>query len=129
MQSKTIDPTDIVSLGVPNYSHGALTSNATEWLHLSGQVGVNPVGSVSPDFEDQCRRAFSNIAACLRDAGMGFGDVVMLRIYLIDRSDLQMLRNIRSEFFGDRCFPSTLVIVSGLVDPAWRVELEIIAAV
>lgn len=128
MPTKTIDPTDIVSLGVPNYSHGALTSDATEWLHLSGQVGVAPDGSVSPEFEDQCRQAFSNIGACLRDAGMGFGDAVMLRIYLIERSDLQMLRRIRSEFFGDRVFPSTLVIVSGLVDPAWRVELEIVAA-
>jgi len=128
MSITAIDPADIVRLGVPNYSHGALSADASKWLHLSGQVGVEPDGSVSPDFEDQCRRAFSNIGACLRDAGMAFDDVVMLRIYLIDRSDLQALRQIRSEFFGNRCFPSTLVIVSGLVDPGWRVELEIVAA-
>ena len=59
---------------------------------------------------------------------MEFNDVVMLRIYLTDRSDLQAFRQIRSEFFGGRQFASTLVVVSGLVDPAWRVELEIVAA-
>jgi enamine deaminase RidA (YjgF/YER057c/UK114 family) len=129
MAVTTIDPADIINLGVPNYSHGALITDAGKWLHLSGQVGVKPDGSVSSEFEDQCRQAFSNIGACLRDAGMEFDDVVMLRIYLTDRSDLKPLRRIRSEFFGDRRFPSTLVIVSGLVDPAWRVELEIVAAV
>lgn len=128
MPTTKIDPADIVSLGVPNYSHGALTGGATKWLDLSGQVGAEPDGSVSANFEGQCRRAFSNIAACLRDAGMEFNDVVMLRIYLTDRSDLQAFRQIRSEFFGDRRLPSTLVIVSGLVDPACRVELEIVAA-
>lgn len=129
MTTTNIDPADIIRLKVPNYSHGALVADARKWLHLSGQVGVAPDGTVSSDFDDQCRQAFSNIDACLRDAGMDFGDVVMLRIYLTDRSDLHALRRIRSEFFGDRRFPSTLVIVSGLVDPAWRVELEIVAAV
>lgn len=129
MSTTTIDPADIVRLGVPNYCHGMLVKNAEKWLHLSGQVGVNPDGSVSADFADQCRRAFQNIAACLRDAEMGLDDVVMLRIYLTSRSDLAALRQIRSEFFGERQLPSTLVIVSGLVDERWRVELEIVAAV
>lgn len=128
MTATSIDPADIIRLQVPNYSHGAFVADARKWLHLSGQVGVAPDGSVSSDFDAQCRQAFSNISACLRDAGMGFGDVVMLRIYLLDRADLQALRRVRSDFFGERQFPSTLVIVSGLVDPAWRVELEIVAA-
>lgn len=128
MPARLIDPADIVALGVPNYAHGALTEGAARWLHLSGQVGVKPDGSTEHGFEAQCRRAFSNIGACLRDAGMGFGDVTMLRIYLTHREDLAALRAIRAEFFGDRRLPSTLVFVSGLVNPDWRVELEIVAA-
>ena len=88
MKTASINPADIVTLGVPNYCHGTLVTEASKWLHLSGQVGVRPDGTTSADFEDQCRQAFQNIQACLRDAGMAFGDVVMLRIYLTDRSDL-----------------------------------------
>ena len=128
MQVSVINPTDIVELGVPNYCHGMMATDATTWLHLSGQVGVKPDGSVSHNFEEQCRQAFSNIGSCLREASMGFGNVVMLRIYLIDRSDLEALRKVRSDFFGERQLSSTLVFVSGLVDPNWRVELEVVAA-
>lgn len=59
---------------------------------------------------------------------MEFDDVVTLRIYLTDRSDLAAFRRTRSKFFGERKLSSTLVFVSGLVDPAWKVELEIVAA-
>ena len=123
-----INPTDIVALNVPNYAHGALAENATRWLHLSGQVGVAPDGSTEQGFEAQCRRAFANISACLRDAEMTLDDVVMLRIYLTRREDLAALRVIRGEVFGDRRFSSTLVFVSGLVGEYWLVELEVVAA-
>ena len=59
---------------------------------------------------------------------MGIDDVVMLRIFLTRREDLAALRKVRGEIFGDRCIPSTLVFVSGLVDPDWLVELEVTAA-
>ncbi len=128
MRVNLIDPDDIVALGVPNYSHGVHVEGAHRWVQLSGQVGVAPDGTVAPGFEAQCRQAFANIEACLRDARMGFDDVVMLRIFLIDREDLAQLREIRAAFFGARRFPSTLVFVSGLVNPAWKVELEVTAA-
>ena len=123
-----INPADIVALNVPNYAHGALADGATRWLHLSGQVGVAPDGATEPGFEAQCRRAFANIAACLRDAEMSLDHVVMLRIYLTRREDLAALRVIRGEAFGDRRFPSTLVFVSGLVGERLLVELEAVAA-
>ena len=128
METKLIDPQDVVVLGVPNYSHRIQVEGAQRWVQLSGQVGVAPDGSVPPGFGSQCRQAFLNIQACLRDAGLGFDDVVMLRIFLLEREDLEVLRTIRAEFFGTRCFPSTLVFVSGLVNPAWKVELEVTAA-
>lgn len=123
-----INPTDIVALNVPNYAHGALAEGATKWLHLSGQVGVAPDGTTEQGFEAQCRRAFANISACLRDGDMTLDNVVMLRIYLTRREDLAALRVIRSEVLGDRRFPSTLVFVSGLVGEDWLVEIEVVAA-
>ncbi len=128
MQSQSIDPLSIIKLDVPNYSHGIHVSKANNWVQLSGQVGVAPDGSVSDDFTDQCRQAFANISACLAEVSMGFDDVVMLRIFLTQREDLADLRRVRAEVFGDRRLPSTLVFVSGLVNPKWRVELEVTAA-
>ena len=128
MTARLIDPKDIVPLSVPNYAHGALAAEAVNWLHLLGQVGVAPDGATEQGFEAQCRRAFENVRACLRDASMDLNHVVMLRIYLTRREDLAMLRQVRGEVFGTRRFPSTLVFVSGLVDPDWLVELEAVAA-
>ena len=71
----------------------------------------------------------SNIGMLLEAAGMTRDDVAHLRIYLLDRDDIPALRQARTEFFGsDKVIPSTLVLVSGLVKPEWRVELEIVAA-
>ena len=128
MQTRTIDPATIIRLDVPNYSHGIHVSDARDWVQLSGQVGVAPDGAVADDFTSQCRQAFANIGACLAEASMGFDDVVMLRIFLTNREDLADLRSVRGEVFGNRRLPSTLVFVSGLVDPKWRVELEVTAA-
>ena len=44
------------------------------------------------------------------------------------QNDLADLRRVRGEVFADRRLPSTLLFVSGLVDPKWRVELEVTAA-
>ena len=70
MRSMLINPSDIVDLGVPNYAHGIAMRGAEEWVQLSGQVGLRPDGTISKDFEGQCRQAFANIEACLRDADM-----------------------------------------------------------
>ena len=128
MQSQSIDPISIVRLNVPNYSHGIHVSGVENWVQLSGQVGVAPDGSVSDDFTEQCRQAFANIGACLAEVSMGFDDIIMLRIFLTHREDLADLRRVRAKVFGERQLPSTLVFVSGLVDPKWRVELEATAA-
>ena len=49
----------------------------------------------------------------------------MLRIFLTNREDIDVLRAVSAEFFGERVLPSTLLFVSSLVAPDWRVELEI----
>ena len=70
MRSQNLSPDDIVDLNVPNYTHGVHVQGAEQWVQLSGQVGLRPDGSMSDDFDEQCRQAFLNIQACLRDADM-----------------------------------------------------------
>jgi len=129
MTHTPLDPDGMAVMGTPNYTHAMVTENVGRWLHIAGQVGVLPDGSTASGTLAQCRQAFANIGALLDAAGMTKDDVAHLRIYLIDRDDILALREARSEFFGaDKVIPSTLLLVSGLVKPEWRVELEIVAA-
>ena len=129
MLNRTLDPAGLPVMGTPNYTHGMVTSEVSEWLTIAGQVGVRPDGTTAEGTFAQCEQAFANIGGLLREAGMGPENLCHLRIFLIDRADIPDLRAARSAFLGpDLKVPSTLVIVSGLVDPAWRVELEIVAA-
>jgi 2-iminobutanoate/2-iminopropanoate deaminase len=128
MQGTPIDPADIVKLNVPNYTHGRLVEGAKDWLLLSGQIGVRPDGTWSDSFEDQANQTYTNINACLRDAGMTLADVVFTRIYMTHREDLEIFRKVRSAHLGDARIPSTMLFISGLAHPDWRIEVEIIAS-
>jgi len=56
--------------------------------------------------------------------------VVKLTVYLTDLADLQAFRQVRDEYISaDRPPASSLVQVSGLVNPEFRVEIEALAAI
>ncbi len=129
MTHTPLDPAGMAVMGTPNYTHAMVTEGVGRWLHIAGQVGVTADGETADGTLGQCRQAFANIGMLLEAAGMTRDDVAHLRIYLIDRDDILALRQARTEFFGtEKLIPSTLVLVSGLVKPEWRVELEIVAA-
>ncbi len=129
MAHQPLDPATMAVMGTPNYTHGMLTEGVSRWLHVAGQVGVLPDGTTADGPLEQCRAAFANLGRLLEEAGMSPEDVCQLRIFLLDRDDIGPLRQARTEFFGEGAVvPSTLIFVSGLVDPAWCVELEIVAA-
>ncbi len=99
---------------------------------ISGQVAFDADGQVvgPGDAEAQTRQVFANLKTALAAAGAGLEHVVKLTIYLTDRADLDTVRRVRNEVLDPAAAPaSTLVIVSGLVDPALRVEIEALAAV
>lgn len=128
MADRNINPDGIVKMAVPNYTHGKLSTALTNWLHISGQVGMDADGQTVDGFLAQARQAFSNLGAILDDAGMTWSDVQMLRIFMLNRDDIPDLRVARGEALGAIEVPSTLVLVSGLVHPDWQVELEVVAA-
>lgn len=128
MPHTPLDPATVGVLAVPNYTHAIASEGASRWLHLSGQIGLRPDGSVAEGALDQCRQALANIGALLEAGGMAVPDIVHMRIFLTDRGDIPALREARGAFLGERKVASTLVMISGLVDPAWKVEIEVVAA-
>lgn len=92
------------------YSHGAEVRAGGRLIFLAGQVGVTPDGTMPPDFESQTENTYRNIEAILKDAGMGFENIVKLTTFIVDPDDLPKMREIRKSFLGDppcypRCYP------------------------
>ncbi|ANK79961.1 MAG: hypothetical protein TEF_03525 [Rhizobiales bacterium NRL2] len=98
------------------------------WCFISGQVGLDCDGNIPDDIDRQIHVAFDNVFAILAEADMSVADVVRLNIYLTDAGDVAAYRRIRDERMEGRLTASTLVVVSALVDPRMRVEIEAVAA-
>jgi len=91
---------------------------------VSGTAPVWPDGSCDPDAANQARRCFAIILAALADRGGRPVDVVRTSTYLVDRNDWEAIGRVHGEIFGAVRPASTMVVVAGLLDPRWRVEIE-----
>jgi len=94
-------------------------------VFVAGTAPVMPEGEELPgDAYGQARRCLQIIATALLEAGATLDDVVRTRIYLVDPADWEEVGRAHGEFFGEIRPASTMVAVSALVDPRWRVEIE-----
>lgn len=96
---------------------------------VGGTAPVWPDGTVDPDVGAQARRVFEIIAAALVEAGSSFADVVRCRLYLVDAAELEPVLAAYSDVLGQVRPALTGVVVAALLDPRWRVEVEIDAVV
>jgi enamine deaminase RidA (YjgF/YER057c/UK114 family) len=85
-------------------------------------------GSIPEDVRAQADLCFSNIAAILAEAGMTLADIVRLNAYVTDRAHMKGYMESRDAHVGTPPPASTLMIVSGFTLPAFKVEIEVLAA-
>jgi len=109
------------------YAQAVELSGHSRLLFISGQTPSDVDGSVPEGFEAQCRLVWRNVEAQLRAAGMTLDNVVMHRTYLADRSYGLANRAVRNEVFAGRT-PALTVVVAGIFDAAWLLEVEAVAA-
>lgn len=109
------------------YSNGISAPAGGQWLHIAGQVGVLPDGSLAEGFEAQADAAWRNLLAVLADAGMGVEHLVKLQHFLLDPADLKAYGAVRAGHLGQARPASTLLFVSALAHPAWKVEIDAVA--
>jgi enamine deaminase RidA (YjgF/YER057c/UK114 family) len=83
-------------------------------------AGTAPAGAKERDAAGQTRHIFQIAATALAEAGASLQDVVRTRIYLVHPEDW---------YFSDIRPAATMVVVSQLLDPAWRVEIEMDAVI
>jgi enamine deaminase RidA (YjgF/YER057c/UK114 family) len=111
-----------------SYSHLAVVPSGTELVVLSGQVGIRPDGSTPDSTAEQAEQIFANISALLASQGMTADSVVKITVYVVAGKDLQAILPARSRFIGGHRPASTGVYVSALGDPAWHLEVEVLAS-
>jgi enamine deaminase RidA (YjgF/YER057c/UK114 family) len=89
--------------------------------------GTGPVveGGRCPDgAADQARRCFAIIAAALDEAGGSLDDVVRTRMYITSVEHGDAVGAVHGELLGHVRPAATMVVVAGLLEPAWKVEIE-----
>jgi enamine deaminase RidA (YjgF/YER057c/UK114 family) len=98
-------------------------------VHVSGTGPVWPDGGCDPDAEVQADRCFDIVAAALDEACATLADVVRTRMFLTDAADWEAVARAHARAVGHARPAATMVVVAGLVDPRWRVEIEVDADV
>jgi enamine deaminase RidA (YjgF/YER057c/UK114 family) len=98
-------------------------------ISVSGTAPVWPDGHVDPDSAVQARRCWEIVVAALEELDASVSDVVRTRQYVVSADVAEAVGAVHGEVFGDVRPASTMVVVAGLLDPRWVVEVEADAVV
>jgi 2-iminobutanoate/2-iminopropanoate deaminase len=112
---------------VGGYAQAVTLEGAKRIIFISGQIPVDREGHMPAGFADQARLAWRNLEAQLEAAGMSLDDLVKVTIFLSDRRYGLENRQVRQEVLGARS-PALTVIITGIFDEAWLLEIEGVAA-
>jgi 2-iminobutanoate/2-iminopropanoate deaminase len=122
LQNRPIEPSPGTA-----YAHAVETSGFQRLLFISGQVPADDDGRVPADYRSQYRLAWANVERRLEAAGMTFDNLVKVTIFLSHRRYVAESYGLRPEVLGDRS-PAITIIIAGIYDEAWLLEIEAIAA-
>lgn len=116
-------PTDAPWAARAGYSRAVRVGNV---VHVSGTAAVDGSGAIAHPGDPylQARRALDIIVAALEEAGASAGHVVRTRMYVADANDWEAVARAHGEVFAAVRPATTLVAVTGFVDPAILVEIE-----
>ncbi len=98
-------------------------------IHVSGTAPVEADGSCAEDPRAQAIRCLDIICDALHDAGASIEDVVRTRLYVTSAGVIDEVAAAHRAALGTVAPASTIVIVAGLADPRWVVEMEADAVV
>jgi enamine deaminase RidA (YjgF/YER057c/UK114 family) len=92
---------------------------------VSGTAPVEADGSSTPgDAEAQAERCLDIIVGAIRQMGGQRTDIVRTRMFITDPADAEAIGRAHGRRFADVKPAATMVVVSALLRPEWRVEIE-----
>jgi enamine deaminase RidA (YjgF/YER057c/UK114 family) len=87
-------------------------------------AGTAPIGIDSLDPYEQARRCLEIIADALAEVGAKPEHVVRTRVYLVNADDWEAVGRAHGEVFGEIRPASAVIVIAGLLDERWKVEIE-----
>ena len=119
-------PRQLISSGSPfeepiGFSRAVRVGNL---VAVAGTAPVWPDGSCDPDAYVQARRCLEIISIALQEAGASLEQVIRTRMFLTDVADKDAVGRAHGEAFGSIRPASTMVVIKGLLDPRWKIEIE-----
>jgi 2-iminobutanoate/2-iminopropanoate deaminase len=101
---------------------------AGKTLYIAGQVGAGPSGELAgPGMAEQLDRVLTNLGIALKSQGADFSHIAKITIYTTSIAEFREASAVRAKHFGSHRPASTLVQISQLANPAYKVEIEAIA--
>lgn len=111
------------------YSH-VVDAPAGRHIFVSGQVPLDQAGALvgEGDMESQTTQVFENLTAALAAAGASWPDVVKLNYFVVDVTQIGVVRSVRDRYVNTAQPPaSTLIEVSGLFRDDVLIEVDAVA--
>ena len=99
------------------------------WVAGTTDAGPGGISQHPGDVAEQARAALAIIEAALVEGGFTLADVVRTRMFITDAADAEAVGRSHAAVFGEVRPAATMVVVAGLLDPRWKIEIEIEAIV
>jgi len=93
-------------------------------VYVSGTAPIWPDGSCDPDPEIQAQRCLEIILEALAGAGAAARHVVRTRMFITDAEHADAVGRAHRAVFGEIRPAATMVVIDGMLDPRWKVEIE-----
>jgi len=99
-------------------------------IEIAGTAPIPPDGEpIATSPYDQMLRCGEIAVVALGELGATVDDVVRTRMFITDPTDADEIGRAHREIFGAATPAATMVVVDALLDPGWRVEIEVEATI
>jgi enamine deaminase RidA (YjgF/YER057c/UK114 family) len=133
MTKQTIDPADAMFKTADGrsmfqaFGYSAAV-RAGDFIYVSGQIGLNPDGTMPHDAEPQIVNAFERLKAVLAAAGAELSDIVELVSYHVGlQAQRAAFFEIKGRYIKEPYPAWTMLEVAGLARPGLLIEIKAIA--
>jgi enamine deaminase RidA (YjgF/YER057c/UK114 family) len=117
----------LISSGSPfekTYGYSRAVVSGDE-VHIAGTTGYDYAKMTMPDdIGEQTRNIYETFAKVMKEAGGQLADIVRLRTFVTDIADCEAVMKVQGEIFGAIRPAGTIVVVSALLKPEMKVEVE-----
>ncbi|MGH1572996.1 RidA family protein [Methylobacterium sp. P31] len=101
-----------------------------DWVYVSGTTGYDYTTMTMPESAaEQAEACWRTIRAVLAEAGASLAGIMRATYYVTDRADAEAVLVICGRVLAEVRPAATIVIVSGLLRPEMRVEIEVTARI